>query len=281
MPLHFHNGVLKDNAAQHRVGNLLAAHLAAANLLGRVQIVKHVQRKTGKHLPVDGASRLHRARFDDSTEAPDDGFSVGFDTNLPAEDIAGFLRSLTPVTKDIFDGLSAQYRRDAFTLAGVSDQRLIQRVRDELARLALSGGTEAEFEAAVNKMTTEAGVEAINAFTLDTAFQTAMQKAYSLGRYEQMKAPAVKDVLPVWQYWTVGDAAVRPEHRVIHGFAALADDPVWLKIYPPNGFNCRCAVVPLLASEAPKDAMEPGYARLPMLAKLKVPQAGFGKVFAA
>ena len=206
--------------------------------------------------------------------------SVGFSTDLPSDDIADYIGSLVPVSKDVFDGLTAQYRKDAFTLAGAADVRLIAQIRDELANVARDGGTAAEFEAAVNKLTDDAGIARLNAFTLDTAFNTAMQRAYSLGRYEQMKDPAVKAVLPVWQYWTVGDDRVRPEHFVLQGFAAHADDPVWLKIYPPNGFNCRCSVAPCLPDEAPKDATEPGMARLPLLARLKVPQPGFGKVFA-
>ena len=72
---------------------------------------------------------------------------------------------------------------------------------------------------------------------------------------------------------------MRPEHRVLHLFTARAEDPVWRKIYPPNGFNCRCSVVPILPSEAPKDADTPGMERLPLLAMLKVPQLGFSKVF--
>jgi len=54
-----------------------------------------------------------------------------------------------------------------------------------------------------------------------------------------------------------------------------------MKIYPPNGFNCRCTVIPLLAEEADDDAQEPGYPRLPLLAITGVPQEGFGKVFGA
>jgi SPP1 gp7 family putative phage head morphogenesis protein len=275
--------VMRDSAVQYRVGNLLSMHLAAANVLGRAQVIRQAHRKTGHILQMTGISRkggwIHGPSLSHFAEGDD--FTAGFDTGMSGEDVAAYLRGLTPVTKEVFDGLSAQYRQDAFTLAGVSDVRLIQKVRDELADVAEEGGTVEEFEAAVNKMLSDAGVEAINAFTLDTAFQTAMQKAYSLGRYEQMRDPATMEVLPAWQYWTVGDARVRPEHRVLHKFAARADDPVWLKIYPPNGFNCRCSVVPIPASEAPKDWEQPGYARLPLLAKAKVPQPGFGKVFAA
>jgi SPP1 gp7 family putative phage head morphogenesis protein len=141
------------------------------------------------------------------------------------------------------------------------------------------GGTQQDFEKAVAKMTSDAGVEEIAAFTLDTVFTTNMQKAYSLGRFEQLSDPAVRQALPYWQYLTLGDSRVRPEHAVLDYFAARAEDPVWLKIYPPNGFNCRCIVIGLLDEEAPEGAEESGMARLPLLAREKVPQPGFGKVF--
>jgi SPP1 gp7 family putative phage head morphogenesis protein len=268
---------MRDAAVQHRMGDLLARHLAASNILGRAQILKHVHKKTGKRLQMVSSSRLNVNFDDDSTD-----LSAGFSTDLPSDDISDYISSLVPVNKDVFDGLTAQYRKDAFTLAGAADVRLIAKIRDELAGVAKEGGTAADFEAAVNKLTDDAGIARLNAFTLDTAFQTAMQKAFSLGRYEQMKDPAVTDVLPFWQYWTVGDDRVRLEHAVIDQFTARAEDPVWMKIYPPNGFNCRCSVVSILESEAlasDKDANEPGLLRLPLLAQLKVPQPGFGKIF--
>jgi SPP1 gp7 family putative phage head morphogenesis protein len=224
-------------------------------------------------------SALSRLSFDDSTDPS--VLTAGFNVDdFPADDVAGYIRALTPVTRQIFDGLSAQYRKDAFTLAGAADVRLIEKIRDELANVAQKGETVEQFEAAVNALTDDAGMARLDAFTLDTAFNTAMQRAYSLGRYDQMKDPAVATVLPYWQYWTVGDMRVRPEHAVLDGFTARAEDPVWMKIYPPNGFNCRCSVVPILASEAPDGADEPGYSRLPALAVALVPQPGFAKVFA-
>jgi SPP1 gp7 family putative phage head morphogenesis protein len=259
---------------QHRLGEVLAKHLAAANLLGRAQLVREVHKRTGERVELATRSRL-RVHFDEGDDATIDS---SFDVPANA-DAVGYLRNLVPVTKDTFDGLEAQYKTQAFTLAGVADQRLIEKVRDALADVAEKGGSDADFEAAVKQITDHAGVEELNAFTLDTAFQTAMQKAYSLGRYEQMVEPAVKKLLPYWQYWTVGDDRVRPEHRVLHRFTARADDPVWMKIYPPNGFNCRCSVIPLLPESAPKTADTPGMERLPVLAMLLVPPPGFGKVF--
>jgi SPP1 gp7 family putative phage head morphogenesis protein len=269
----------RDHSIQEKMGELVAQHLAAANLLGRRHIAEHVQRKTGKIVDIASSTRYRHRHFDDSV----DGLTlpIGFSTKLPPTNAVDYLRGLTPVTKNTFDGLSAQYKADAFTVAGTTDVRLIAKVRDELADVLQRGGTEADFEKAVAQMETEAGVEEINAFALDTVFTTNMQKAYSLGRYEQMTDPDVMSALPYWQYLTVHDDRVRPEHAVIDEFVARAIDPVWNKIYPPNGFNCRCIVIPLLREQAPDDADEPGMARLPVLAMLNVPQPGFAKVFAA
>jgi SPP1 gp7 family putative phage head morphogenesis protein len=251
--MRFHLIPLHDDTIQQRVVQQLARHLAASNLLGRVQIVKHAHRKTGRIIPISASSRFRS--FDDAGD--DDNLYGSFSTDLPNDDAAQYIRDLTPVTREIFDGLTSQYRRDAFTLSATADIRLITKIRDALADVAQKGGTAQDFEAAVRQLT----------------------DAYSLGRYEQMSDAATVDVLPVWQYWTVGDERVRPEHAVLDGFAAHAQDSVWHKIYPPNGFNCRCSVISILASEAPKDWNEPGMMRLPELAVLKVPQPGFGKVF--
>jgi SPP1 gp7 family putative phage head morphogenesis protein len=275
--LRFHLNVTAQSQVQERVGDQLARHLAAANLLGRVQIVKHAHKLTGRALPISTVSRIKNFDEDD-----DDLVYGSFITDLPNDDAAQYIRDLTPVTKEIFDGLTAQYKKHAFTLAAAADVRLIGKIRDALADAAQKGETKDQFELSVKKITDDAGVAELNSFTLDTAFNTAMQRAYSLGRYEQMHDPATKNVLPFWQYWTVGDDRVRPEHAVLDQFTARADDPVWMKIYPPNGFNCRCSVVPVMEAEAlkaDKEANEPGYARLPMLAQLLVPQPGFMKVF--
>lgn len=280
--------VMHDAGTQRRVGDLLARHMATANILGRLQVMRQCKRLTGRSVPLATATRYPHplasatgARHSRTRHfAEGDVLSIGISTQLPADDAAEYIRKLTPVTREVFDGLTSQYRHEAFTLSGAADQRLIAQVRDALAEIVQKGGTRQEFEAAVRQLTSEAGVEEISSFTLDTAFNIAVQKAYSLGRYEQMNDPATMEVLPFWQYWTVGDDRVRPEHRVLHLFTARAEDPVWRKIYPPNGFNCRCSVVPILESEAPENAGESGFERLPLLARALVPQPGFEKVFA-
>lgn len=278
MALGFHLLTPRDSGVQRRLGDTLASHLAAADMLGRLQVLRHARKTTGKLLPISGAASSVRFDEGDDAEEGQELASAGFSFDGEDTDAERYIGNLTPVTRQVFDGLTAQYRRDAFTLAGVADVRLIEKIRDELAQVARKGETIQEFRRRVSQLSSEACVTDLNSFTLDTAFNTAMQKAYSAGRLVQMREPHMVDAMPFWQYWTVGDLRVRPEHAVLDGFVARAIDPVWVKIYPPSGFNCRCSVVPIQEDEAMKidpRATEGGLERLPLLAMELVPQRGF------
>ena len=262
------------------LGTELARAQAGANLLGRLTVLQDARRKTRAPLRLNTSSRLMTfADTPDARDQPlDPDISLYTSFTLPQTGAINFLRALTPVTRDLFDGLSKQYQLESFTVAGITDQRVLGRIRDALSTVVAQGGTDADFRRAVAAITTDAGVEQLAAAEIDNVFQTMTHKAYSAGRYEQMTDPSVQDALPIWQYWTVGDDRVRPEHRVLDQFAAQAIDPVWMKIYPPCGWNCRCSVVPLSADEAPDDAMDGGLLWLPLLALEKVPQAGFNTI---
>ena len=49
------------------------------------------------------------------------------------------------------------------------------------------------------------------------------------------------------------------EHRALDGVILGCDDPLWKKIYPPNGWKCRCRVAPLMRHEAA--GVDPGEMR--------------------
>lgn len=46
------------------------------------------------------------------------------------------------------------------------------------------------------------------------------------------------------QYTTVGDSHVRPSHAILDKHTAIKNSPFWINNYPPNGWGCRCSVVP-------------------------------------
>lgn len=84
-----------------------------------------------------------------------------------------------------------------------------------------------------------------------TWLQTEYQTAYLTGESSATYARLMKQtkLFPYWEYRTVGDDRVRPAHAVLNGLILPANDPRWNKIYPPNGWNCRCYVVPRTKAE--------------------------------
>jgi len=82
------------------------------------------------------------------------------------------------------------------------------------------------------------------------AFRTNLNTAVTAGRFRQAQDPDIKAVVPCFQFDDVGDGDTRDNHRAPPGLIFKVDNPVWNKIAPPLGYNCRCQVrivtVPML-----------------------------------
>ncbi len=178
-----------------------------------------------------------------------DDDALGF-TSVPPSGAVDYLRNLTPTTRDLFDGLLAPQKQQAFTIAGISDVRIISEIQTALVAVIATGGTEADFKRAVNALTSQAGIAYLAQIQIDYVFRGAFAEAYSAGRLLQLTDPDVVDALPYWQLFTAGDGLVRPSHQALDLFVARFDDPVWKVIFPPIGFGCRCTVVALDAEDA-------------------------------
>lgn len=81
-----------------------------------------------------------------------------------------------------------------------------------------------------------------------TEYDTAYNSALSTSRYRQMLK--LKDGAPYWEYVTARDERVRESHRGLDGVILRYDDERWQKIYPPNGWRCRCVVSSLTRNQA-------------------------------
>lgn len=87
-----------------------------------------------------------------------------------------------------------------------------------------------------------------------TEYDTAYLSAQSASRYQQLIRKA--KTFPYWQYRAIHDEHTRPEHMKLDGVVLPAGDKLWDEIYPPNGWNCRCRVKPLLKNEFNGDLAE-------------------------
>lgn len=54
----------------------------------------------------------------------------------------------------------------------------------------------------------------------------------------------------------MNDGRVREEHMKLHGVILPENDPRWNKIYPPNGWACRCLVTGRMKHQVKVDLEE-------------------------
>lgn len=93
--------------------------------------------------------------------------------------------------------------------------------------------------------------DTFNARWQRTEYETAVLTAEAASNYHRLASKS--RLYPYWRYVTVGDDRVRDEHRALNGIVLPYNDPVWDKIYPPNGWKCRCRVAPVLRHEVTAD----------------------------
>jgi hypothetical protein len=94
------------------------------------------------------------------------------------------------------------------------------------------------------------------------------QTAYTAGLWRQFQSE--RDRRPYLMYSAINDHRTRPAHRAMSGYIAHIDDAIWKKWTPPCGFNCRCTLISLTATQA----LERGYGKQELPSA--EPDAGFG-----
>ncbi|WP_302786083.1 phage minor head protein [Bilophila wadsworthia] len=148
-----------------------------------------------------------------------------------------FWQSRAKLTSAQAKALGEGARSRAFYVTGLAEMDMVNLVHGGIAEALENGETLAGFKKRIAEVIEREGWKG---HRVETIFRTNMQTAYSAGRYA--KQQAVKELLPFWRYVTAGDSRVRPSHAVLHGKVFPADHPFWDGNYPPNGFNCHCAV---------------------------------------
>lgn len=86
-----------------------------------------------------------------------------------------------------------------------------------------------------------------NELWLEAEYQAAKRSAIMARQWETIQEEA--DIFPFLKYITAGDDRVRISHRELEGITLPVNDPFWQSFYPPNGWNCRCSVEQIMASE--------------------------------
>lgn len=76
---------------------------------------------------------------------------------------------------------------------------------------------------------------------LKVIFDTNMRTAHAAGHWAAIMR--TKKAFPYLEYVQIDRPSKRHDHARFHGGVWRVDDPIWLRIYPPNGWFCGCHVL--------------------------------------
>lgn len=180
-------------------------------------------------------------------------------TPVPHGEAIAFIRDKPAVSRAVFDRLLPELKARAFTISGIEVATVLQDVRDRIAEVPAG----ADWDTIKYEIADEIGpyLEAGTGDTEEERRQQAREiqaaaerraeillrthgfEAYQAARHEVMERQT--DVMPMWQYQSVGDNRVRPAHAALDGVVLPAGHPFWQTHFPPWDWGCRCQVVPL------------------------------------
>ncbi len=185
-------------------------------------------------------------------------------TTLPTEEDLAFLRRKGYHVGFDWRDVWQEEHAHAFTVATAMQVDLLAEIRTALDTALAEGQSLAQFQdglepllrrwgwwghrVVTNPQTGEARVALLGLSSrLRLIFNANVRTAYTAWQWARIER--VQAAWPYLRYITAGDARVRPDHAAWHGLILPVDDPWWTTHYPPNGWRCRCRVVPLSAAD--------------------------------
>jgi SPP1 gp7 family putative phage head morphogenesis protein len=136
----------------------------------------------------------------------------------------------------------------AFSYANAAGLKQIMHVQLQLESVYKQGGTFIDFRKLVKDG--ELSLD-LPMYRLENIFRTNIMSAYGRGSYiEQAES---KEAFPYGKYVAIKNSAVRETHLALDGMIVSVGSDEYNKIYPPNGYNCRCDMLALTKAQAERE----------------------------
>jgi SPP1 gp7 family putative phage head morphogenesis protein len=136
----------------------------------------------------------------------------------------------------------------AFSFANAASLEQVRHIQTQLTGVYRQGGTFRDF-----KRLARQGALALKLpnYRLENIFRTNIMTAYARGSYLEQAASA--QTFPWGKYVAVMDSATRPAHARLNGVVVKVGSDEYNRIYPPNGYQCRCAMRALTERQAQRE----------------------------
>lgn len=192
---------------------------------------------------------------------PRDRTPLNFDQgalNHNLRDIYDAWRGKVPIQKDLL----AHYSRSSFTIAGNVSDSLLEQAKSAIGRGMIRGNNYASIESALNEIfepyyLTEIDPEVGTSHRLHNIVRTNMSEAYNTGQMNLYRDPEVGDYVRAFEYSSVMDGRTSDYCQAWHGVVLKKDDTRWVAALPPNHFQCRAVLIPIVQGEAFTETANP------------------------
>ena len=216
--------------------------LLTADLMGRASAVKNIK---NQGFSIKGLVK----KFAESDNWENIDAPVG------PEEAVKYFSGKIPMTKEEYQALIDAKYQQAFYVAGLEKTQITKDVQNLLTQALKNGWDYKKFKFELDRTFDEYAKsnweqqgttsEKITDAHAETVFRTNIMDAYNQGRKEVLSDPDVMEDFPAWMLSCILDGRTRPWHADMDGATFLANDPIWDRITPPNGYNCREVIVPI------------------------------------
>jgi SPP1 gp7 family putative phage head morphogenesis protein len=214
------------------LGRLLGQTMMLADALGRKRLLMEFDAKSRRKQPSRFMSDLTLSNFGAYGKVAPVAFTEAYEDLLERE--PRLVKSREEIARAYSGDNGFAILKLPMRLAEQARFKLTQRIQRAIADLAAAG----ESTPTAAKKIAEIGN--FSRSYAETVFRTNLATAFTAGRMRQMQDPEIMEVTPAFEFETVGDVDVRPNHRATKGLIARVDSPAWDQYAPPLGFNCRC-----------------------------------------
>lgn len=202
----------------------------------------------------------------------DDDLSIRAALRMRPEDAIRAFRSRDQLRLGVdLEDLEPEERARAFTASGIHSLDLLAE---------LGGSLDSALKAGIpySQWTKQLGPELqkLGQSRLKLIFSNNMRAARAAGQWKRIQA--TKESRPYLRYSAVGDSRTRLNHQALNGLVLPVDHPAWLRVFPPNGHNCRCQVQQLAQRDLDRRGLRLSTdAEIAEALRLGGPDAGFDR----
>ncbi len=159
-----------------------------------------------------------------------------------------FLRQKVSLPSKVWTETLHRAHDRAFVVAGADAVALVEDLRGALDKALDGGGGLEGFRKRFDEIVLAHGWQYNGGRNWRTRviYETNLRTAHQAGRLKQMRDPDVVKARPYWRYVHAEirkPKMPREQHQAWDGLVLPHDDPIWERIYPPNGWKCSCSVV--------------------------------------